>query len=84
MAIGRKTRLTNGLRNQQLKWGEITNNEIVAMGTVQDTDGMTLHHFVGKIANNRVRAPKLPIVIDRWMLTTRARFPLLDERPHAW
>ncbi|MAE69244.1 MAG: hypothetical protein CME06_02115 [Gemmatimonadetes bacterium] len=32
----------------------------------------------------RVRAPKLPIVIDRWMLTTRTRFPLLAEQPHAW
>ncbi|MAE69660.1 MAG: hypothetical protein CME06_04220 [Gemmatimonadetes bacterium] len=42
------------MRNQSLKWGAITNNEIVAMGTEETTDGMTIHHFVGKIANNRV------------------------------
>ncbi len=42
------------MHNQPLKWGEITNNEIVAMGTDESTDGMSLHHFVGKIANNRV------------------------------
>ncbi len=54
LPIGRKGAGQNGLHNQPLKWGEITNNEIVAMGPDPQTDGMSTHHFVGKIANNRV------------------------------
>ena len=54
LPIGLKGAGQYGLHNQPLKWGEITNNEIVAFGTDQSTDGISTHHFVGKIANNRV------------------------------
>ena len=54
LPIGLKGAGQNGLHNQPLKWGEITNNEIVAFGMDPSTDGISTHHFVGKIANNRV------------------------------
>lgn len=58
LPIGIKTAIDLGLRRQPVKWGEITNNEIVALsnGTSANiaTDGITTHHFVGRVANNRV------------------------------
>ncbi|MAE70834.1 MAG: hypothetical protein CME06_10235 [Gemmatimonadetes bacterium] len=54
LPIGLKGAGQYGLRNQQLKWGEITNNEIVAFGIDPQTDGISTHHFVGRIANNRI------------------------------
>ncbi len=65
-------------------------NSMISFETVAGSPGPWVWFEMGRLPleagvhDIRIRAPKLPIVIDRWMLTTRTRFPLLDERPHAW
>lgn len=65
-----------------MKWGEITNNEIVAAG--DDMDAVSAWHFSGIVANNQITSTQEGMHLSFGKIAPGMVPPFLENMPQYW